>query len=262
MSPSSSIGGPKPTSRLLIRPDPQDELGVYCMWIGAGGSYLIEWGDGTSDPMTATRPPKRHVYAAAGSYRIRAVRQDGHHDIAEQITVPLQPPPPAWKPEFWAGTASMAVRWPAGGPSGPWRVYWPDWEPEDHTPVEGEWLERPALPGQHTLRVVHLSSAQAHDSPLLTVYDKYHGGVAADMHIQGRTVSVRRTGPSVEDERPWWVFWGDEWSFADGATAHRPTWMVDDEATHTYAEPGIYQLEIASRWRSRVHFGVWEVTIT
>lgn len=256
------LGGPKPTSVLLVRPDPQDELGIYSMWVGAGGSYIIHWGDGSSDPMTAVRPPKRHVYDAAGAYRVRAVRQDGHHDIARDITIPFDPtpPPPVWQPEFRAGQLSMAVRWPEGGPSGTWRIDWPDWDPEELTPVPGEWVERPALPGKHTLHVVHVASGDGFDSPQLTVTDK-PWSVTFDLRLDGRTVTVRRTGPQVEAERPWWVFFGDEWSFGQGSIARQSTGLVNDQASHTYTKPGVYMVEVASSYRGLVYVGVKEVTI-
>lgn len=255
---TSMEGGPKPTSRLYVRRDPAHEHGVYAMWIGAGGNYILEWGDGTSTPMTAVRPPVRHVYPAAGDYVLRGVRQDEHHDITRPITIPFAPPPPPWSPEVRGGTLSLGVRIPPGGPSGTWRVYWPDWDAENVTPAEGEWIDRPALPGRHTLHVVHTASGDGYDCAPATVTDVARE-VTADITVDGRTVRVRRTAPH-EEGRGWHVVWGDEWSF-DGGVARRATPLVDDRAEHTYVEPGTYVLEIASSYLGRVYVGSWEVTV-
>lgn len=258
MTEADGGAGPKPTPRLVIRPDPQDELGIYCLWIGSGGNYTLHWGDGTSDPMTWQAPPKNHVYAAAGRYQVRAVAvHNPEHSGSAWIDVPLIPPGP--KVEFRGGALTVGVRWPSSLLGGTWRVYWPYWDPEDFVPEPEVWYERPALPGHPTMQVVHLGTGTTADSKPLAVTD-LAWAVTADIETSGRTVEVVRTAPQLEPERPWHVYWGDEWTL-DGGLARRATPLVDDRATHTYADSGTYVIEISSTYRSRVYAGVFEVTV-
>lgn len=257
------IGGPKPTSRLIVRPDPRNSLAIYAAWVGSGQNYTLLWGDGSDPtPMTPMRPAARHLYASAGRYLVTGITVDNQQ--SKQTWIELPWPQPGPKLAFRASELSVGVMWPATMPADRWRVHWPGWEPEViDKPTPDEWIDVPCLPGQHTIHVEQLSTGAATTSDPLEVSDKPRGSVTADIVIQGHTVSVRRTGPTDPDNgtagRPWWVFWGDEWSL-DGV-ARRATPMVDNEAVHTYSAPGIYQLEIASSYRGLVYLGVWEVSI-
>lgn len=257
------IGGPKPTSQLIVRPDQLHELGVYAMWVGSGQPYTLHWGDGATTPMTPMRPPANHVYASPGRYLIRGVVQDEQYSKSTSVEVPWPKPGP--KIDFRAGHLSVGLRFPANLPTGTWRIHWPDWDPEDIThPTPGEWIDRPAVPGQHTLRVVYVPDGTTSTSPALEVSDTDFA-VHWDTRIDGRTVTVHRTDPADPDPgypgRPWQVFWGDEWTLDEGSIARQAEWLSNDTATHTYPAAGTYVVEISSSWRGLVYYGIQEVTV-
>ncbi|HLT10302.1 MAG TPA: cellulose binding domain-containing protein [Micromonosporaceae bacterium] len=80
--------GPKPAPMLQWSPDASDPLAVWARWFGAPGSYTMKWGDGTEDRMATWQPPKKHVYASAGTYQATCIA-DLHAEwtISTDITV-------------------------------------------------------------------------------------------------------------------------------------------------------------------------------